>query len=151
MEIREQPKLLFFGVDIAEVKFKSLKKIEDEVKINVNIEPRGYIPKDDPTKFFILMHVKVNSVAHFNLTFTAIGNFKIIPSDLSFEERKSFIDVNAVAIMFPYVRSFISTFTSALGKSTGNIIIPTRFFKGELKLIENVEELSDLLLVAKSE
>ena len=56
MEIQEQPKLLFFGVDIAEVKFKSLKKIEDEVKINVNIEPRGYIPKDDPTKFFILMH-----------------------------------------------------------------------------------------------
>ncbi len=43
--------------------------------------------------------------------------------------------INAPAIMFPYVRAFLSTITSSFGKATGTIIIPAQTFTGELDII----------------
>jgi hypothetical protein len=39
--------------------------------------------------------------------------------------------------MFPYVRSFISTFTGNLGAVMNRILLPTRFFKGDLEIIQD--------------
>lgn len=52
--------------------------------------------------------------------------------------KKSFVNTNAPAIMFPYVRAFIAMLTSNLGNVTGALNIPPQFFKGDL------EELVDL-------
>ena len=144
MESKEQKKLRFLGVDFVDVHFKSIKKIEDEkVKINVNVDPFGFLPAERPGDFYVIMKTMVSSEDYFHLELTAIGNFKIIPPDLSEEEKQNFVNVNSPAIMFPYIRAFISTFTSSLGKSTGNINIPTRFFHGKLKFIEDTKELID--------
>ena len=49
--------------------------------------------------------------------------------------RSTFINTNAPAIMFPYIRSFISTLTSNVGNVTGTLNIPPQFFKGNLPVL----------------
>jgi preprotein translocase subunit SecB len=54
--------------------------------------------------------------------------------------KKVFVDINAPAIMFPYVRAFITTLTTNLGNVTSPLIIPTQFFKGELEEVQHLME-----------
>jgi preprotein translocase subunit SecB len=63
----------------------------------------------------------------------AVGNFEISSDEVTEEIRKTLINANATAIMFPYIRAFIATFTANLGHTTGAIDIPTKFFKGNIK------------------
>jgi len=54
--------------------------------------------------------------------------------------KKVFVNINAPAIMFPYVRAFITTLTTNLGNVTSPLIIPTQFFKGELEEVQHLIE-----------
>ena len=69
----------------------------------------------------------------FSLNLVGIGNFNFDKSFNSEELKRSFVNINAPAIMFPYVRAFVNTLTSNLGKVTGTLTIPTQFFHGELQ------------------
>ena len=51
------------------------------------------------------------------------------------KEIKPFIDINAPAIMFPYVRAFLSTLTANLGAGFPPIILPPQIFQGELEVL----------------
>ena len=46
--------------------------------------------------------------------------------------KEQLIHTNAPAIVFPYLRSFISMFTSNLG-TIPSLTLPTHFFKGKLE------------------
>ena len=142
MEIKEQIKLRFTGVDFPSVTVHSIQsyKESDEVKLKVNIKPKVFIPKDYTNKFNIIMNVEIAAEGFFNLLVVAVGYFELSKEDISEEVRNSFINENSPAIVFPYVRSFISTLTSNLGNVTTPIILPTRFFKGELEHIVVPEE-----------
>lgn len=141
MEIKEQNKLAFLGVEFINVNFNSIAKVSKGIpEINVNVEPRLFLPKDNNTDFHILMRVSVDSEDFFELSLVAIGSFSVVGKKVSEETRQGFINENAPAIMFPYVRSFISTFTSNLGDVTGRIQIPTQFFKGDLQKLESSEQ-----------
>ena len=78
------------------------------------------------------MEVSVICENYFDLNLVGIGNFEF---DKNFEDidlKKTFVNANAPAIMFPYVRSFITTLSTNLGNVTGSLIIPTQFFQGDL-------------------
>ena len=78
------------------------------------------------------MDISLVANEFFELSLIAIGHFKF-DNDIEESQKKDFVNANAPAIMFPYVRAFITTLTSNLGSVTMPIILPTQFFNGELE------------------
>lgn len=132
MEVGKQTKLSFLGVDILNVNFVALAPKEGELKIDLSCTPKVFFPEDTKEQFKIIMDVEIKVDEHFQLGLRAVGNF-FIESELEDELRRNFININAPAIMFPYVRAFVSTFTANLGNVVGTLTIPAHFFKGELE------------------
>ena len=93
--------------------------------------------KDFPNEFKIVQEIKLTSENYFDLFIVGIGSFELI-GEIKDELKKNFVNLNAPAIMFPYLRSFISTLTSNLGQSTGTLTIPPQFFKGELEVVDEL-------------
>lgn len=139
MEIQEQANLSFKGVDIVDVKFQAIRPRGENMSINVECFPVAIIPKGKKDRFSIAMDVQVSCEGYFMLNLRAIGGFAL-NTDINDNIKKTFINVNAVAIMFPYIRSFIATFTANIGNATGTLNIPTQFFEGELKIIDKNKE-----------
>lgn len=134
MSIETQTKLKFISVDFPIVNFHSEKQLKENQEINIDIEPKVFFPKENSNHFKIIQEVNISTNDTFNLLIIAIGNFEL--NNISDEKTKStLVNMNAPAIMFPYIRSFISTLTSNLGNVTGTLNIPPQFFKGELKQI----------------
>lgn len=145
MSTENQIKLKFISVDFPVVNFHSDKQLTENQDVNINIEPKVFFPKDYPNHFKIIQEVNVSVSETFNLFILAIGNFEL--NEVNDEKLKNnFININAPAIMFPYIRSFISTLTSNLGNVTGTLNIPPQFFRGEIKQVtegdfeENISE-----------
>jgi preprotein translocase subunit SecB len=134
MSTETQIKLKFISVDFPVVNFNSEKQFLGDDEIHIDIEPKVYLPKDDHKHFKIIQEVNIFVKETFKIFIIAIGNFEL--NDIEDEQlRKSFINLNAPAIMFPYIRSFISTLTANLGDVTGTLNIPPQFFKGELPIV----------------
>jgi preprotein translocase subunit SecB len=134
MSTETQIKLKFISVDFPVVNFNSEKQFLGDDEIHIDIEPKVYLPKDDHKHFKIIQEVNIFVKETFKIFIIAIGNFEL--NDIEDEQlRKSFINLNAPAIMFPYIRSFISTLTANLGDLTGTLNIPPQFFKGELPIV----------------
>jgi len=150
MEIKDQVSLKFNGVSIVDLHYTSVKQYipNDKNKVGIDIQPKVFYPKESPKKFKILMDIHLESQDHFSIKIFAIGEFELT-GELIDSIKQNFISVNAPAIMFPYVRSFISTLTANLGFTTGTIILPPQFFSGNLQeideedLIENKDEASE--------
>jgi preprotein translocase subunit SecB len=134
MDVKQQVKLNFGGVNIVNVRFTSEQPLlpGSEKEIDVIINPKSFYPKDSTQEFFITMEVILKAENYFSLEVFAIGNFRI-NTNVSEEIKTGFINLNAPSIMFPYLRSFISTFTSSLGAATGTLTIPPHFFTGKLE------------------
>lgn len=140
MEITNQPKLMFHGVDFVNIKFDTLNQYDNKSGIDLNIEPKVFYPKDNDLTFKIIMDISLHSKDFFDLNLVAVGTFEL---DKEFDEndlKKVFVNTNAPAIMFPYVRAFITTLTSNLGNVTGALTVPTQFFQGDLPEISTEEE-----------
>jgi len=125
--------LHFYGVDILKVKFDFTRSYDDKTQITLNTTTKVHLPKEKPEIFRILMYIELNAANHFDFNVLAVGNFEI-DKNMDTKTRKQFINSNAPAIMFPYLRAFISTFTSNCG-SMKALNIPTQFFEGELEEI----------------
>ena len=133
MNVQNQPMLTFGGVDIQQISFNAKKPhLDKTIKIDFNIDTKYYCPEEAGGKFVIIMPVELKGEDFFSLSLVAFGNFQIINDVIDDEIKKNLINVNAPAIMFPYVRSFISFLTSQLGSSFKTITIPTQIFSGEL-------------------
>lgn len=132
MEVKEQIKLSFHGVDIFSVQYSLDKPLDGQQNINLNIIPKVFYPAESAFTFKIIFDVFLAAEGYFNLSLQAVGHFSI---EEAVDEtlKKSFVNTNAPAIMFPYVRSFITTFTSNLGAATGPIVLPPHFFTGNLE------------------
>lgn len=125
----------FRGVDIVNINFNVLHKKSEKLKINMNCIPKVFFPKNNDKQFNIVMDVEISEKDAFTLSLRAIGNFEL-DRTLTIEMKKKFVNVNAPAIMFPYVRSFVSTLTANVGNVVGTLTIPTRLFKGVLEEIK---------------
>ncbi len=138
MKVDTQVKLQFHSVDFKSVDFKSNQPIHGrDNEVSIHIVPKVFYPKDEENHFKIIQEITIKSSEFFTLSILAVGNFELL-GEVNDETRSSFVNVNAPAIMFPYIRSFISTLTSNLGNVTGALTIPPQFFKGILE--EVIEE-----------
>ena len=142
MEVANQPKLMFHGVDFVNIKLNTYQQYDNNTGIDLNIEPKVFYPEENLTFFKIFMEISVHCESFFDLNILAIGNFEFDKEFDDKELKKTFINTNAPAIMFPYVRSFITSLTSNLGNVTGPLILPTQFFQGDLPEF-SVEENED--------
>lgn len=144
MEPKEQVKLQFDGVDVLNVNFMSLNRYvgDEEGKIELSIRPKVFYPKESPSHFNIIMEVSAKVEEVFALDVIGIGHFQLNQSVLE-SMKEGFINTNAPAIMFPYIRSFITTFTANLGNNIATIVIPPYVFTGKLEEIVDPEELGD--------
>lgn len=136
MEVKTQPILKFQGIDIVNLNVNLQNPFNHDEKppIELSVKPKVFYPEDRPEEFTIIVELKVGSKNYFDIEVVAFGNFSLnkpaIESDV-----KPFIDINAPAIMFPYVRSFLSTLTANLGSGFPPIILPPQFFQGELEVL----------------
>lgn len=133
MEVKTQSKLIFQGVTFPNVHYDAFSRYDGNKSISVNVVPKVFYPEDDKLFFRIVMEVNLTCDGSFNLFLNAIGDFSFDKELKEEDLKKTFVNVNAPAIMFPYVRSFVSTFTGNLGGIIGCLTIPTKFFSGELE------------------
>lgn len=139
MEVKEQTKLTFHGVDIVGIQFASENPMRNDAEIELKIIPKVFYPKQNPLEFKVVFETIVKSEAVFSLTLHAIGHFSI-GENLEDSVKRGFVNTNAPAIMFPYIRSFISTLTSNMGNATTAIVLPPHFFSGQLEEMQITEE-----------
>ncbi len=138
MEVANQIQLKFSGIDFPVVNFHSDRIFlnEDASSMRINVNPKVFFPKEDNNNFKIIQEVSISCKDCFELSLVAIGHFEIL-ENIESDIKKSFVNINAPAIMFPYIRSFITTLTANLGDVTGTILIPTQFFKGDLEVVQD--------------
>lgn len=140
MEIQEQSKLKFNGVDIINVQFKATRpSIGVEKDVEIACTPKVFYPKDNAKKFNVIMELKLSSEGYFELFVGAIGEFEL-NQDITEELKKTFVNMNAPAIMFPYLRAFVTTLSANMGTSVGTLIMPTQFFNGKLEEVTDDNE-----------
>ena len=138
MSTKNQSKLSFNGVEITNVHFDSQEYYDGKSSIKFDILPKIFYETKDHNSYKIIMVVDIIAEKFFNLRLNALGSFKINDEELelSEEQKKFFINLNSPAIMFPYVRSFVATFTGNLGNVIPRLNLPTQFFDTDLDEID---------------
>lgn len=127
----KQENLRFDGVKFYSVHFDILGKPKENVDINLDIIPKVLFHSD--TKFDIIYDVALMIPDVFKLNLRSVGYFELSQEILENPNiKEQLINTNAPAIVFPYIRSFISMFTANLG-TIPSLTIPTQFFKGKLE------------------
>lgn len=141
MEVADQIQLKFHGVDFPVINLKSENPFVQSPRtiINIDIKPKVFYPTEQPDYFKIIQEVTLSSSNFFELFIISVGTFEL-KANVDENLKKVFVNINAPAIMFPYVRSFITTLTTNLGNVTSPLIIPTQFFKGELEEVQHLME-----------
>jgi preprotein translocase subunit SecB len=133
METNDQLKLRFYGVDITNLIWNSMQAFTNNEHVEFCLSPKVFYPEDNKLQFKIIMDMSLKCKTFFELSLIAIGNFEVNIDLDDIKTKKQFVNINAPAIMFPYVRSFITTFSSNTGSASVPLIIPTKFFSGELE------------------
>ena len=131
-DVQANTGLQFHGVEIVKVQFDADHRYDSSIPINFDFKPQVFFPNDEKNVFIIIMEAGLTANNFFTLAVTATGRFEF-QGEITEETRKQFAHINAAAIMFPYVRAFITNFTASLGTVTGAITIPVQFFQGTLE------------------
>ena len=140
MQNDEQKGLRFHGIKIIEAHLGVFRPLEGEFQIELKLDAKLVPIEDGSREFRIWMEVDLMASDFWQIKVKGIGDFEIA-AEVSLHERNGYVNVNAPAIMFPYIRSFIATLTANCGGSIPPLIIPPHFFAGELELLANkVEE-----------
>lgn len=83
-------------------------------KVSLGFKPEGTIDKEKGI-FLLVLGVKIKDATNsFNIEIEAVAeyNFK---EDVSIEILNNFFYINAPALLFPYIRAYISTLTNLSG------------------------------------
>lgn len=119
---------------------RSLIEIIDSTaeKLTVNFEPKGTINNSDNT-FLLNLNVHIfDNDKNVNIEVDFLGEYTFTEKDDNF---KSFLYINAPAILFPYIRSYITALTALSGISP--IILPTMNLSGlKEKLEKHITEIN---------
>ena len=125
----------FHGLDVVEVNFAAKQPLPPDTTLALDISPQVFYPEGEPLQFRLLMNLRLHADDFFTLTIKAVGYFEF-DSQVTPEERKYLLNRNAPAIMFPYVRSLVTTLSASFGNSLGTLTLPVKFFAGEVPEIE---------------
>lgn len=130
-----QDNLRFDGVKFHAVHFEILGEPKEDEDIDLDISPKVSYLSD--SLFNIVFDVNMEISEVFKLSLIAVGYFELSKEILETPNiKEQVIHANAPAMVFPYIRSFISTFTANLGTIPA-LTIPTHFFKGNLEEIKD--------------
>lgn len=89
-------------------------------KSSINIEPVGILDSDEKT-FKLLLDIQVaDDNKSFDINIKALGIFEFKEKQME-NKLDNYFFVNAPAIIFPYIRSYISVLTSLSGIKTINL------------------------------
>lgn len=129
--IIKQDNLRFDGVKFYSVHFDILGNPKENTEIDLDIVPK--VMYNTSSQFNIVYDINLSVDSVFSLQLKAVGYFELSESILKDDNiKQQLIHTNAPAIVFPYLRSFISMFTSNLG-TIPTLTLPTQFFKGDLE------------------
>ena len=125
--------LHFDGVQVVDLEFKTLGgELHKDSPVQFKIRPKVLYDKEDKTLFTLIMTATIFGEDIFSLSFIATGIFRFANANLDPEVRKKLVDSSAPAIMFPYLRSFVTTFTAAIASLPKPLVIPPQFFQSEI-------------------
>lgn len=130
--MEEQKGLRYLGVDFYHVDFDAQFLDQEEkqrASLDLNIGGKIEFHKSEgldegQIPFSVLIETKVYAEDHLTLVVRARGKF-MIAGEFTDVQRNALIYQNAPAIMFPYVRAFISNFTNNCGDIIFPIQLPT--------------------------
>lgn len=104
------------------------------------IEPDGFFDKKNNEFILSLSVIVKDAEEKFNVSFLMRGMFKYTCAN--FDELIRFIGINAPAILFPYIRAYVSNITSLSGMQP--VIMPTLNMQPiGTQLIEKLKQKSD--------
>lgn len=111
-------------------------------KINIEVEPKGYVDYKKKSFLLDLDVIVTDDIESFKIQANCLGFFKF--KDIKDESIviEDYFYVNAPAIVFPFIRSFICGVTSLSGMETINVPVInfTKFLKDKLK--NNIKEIT---------
>jgi preprotein translocase subunit SecB len=139
MEVKEQLNLRFLGVDFINLSLTSFKPLEKGINYHYdfNFDPKVFYPDDNKLVFTIVMNVVVSCKGFFEIGLAALGQFELSAEIKDDARKEMYVSGNAPAIMFPYVRAFLTTLTSNVGGIMGPVVLPPQFFNGKLEIIKH--------------
>lgn len=121
------PVISFENYLISEMKFRKLSDEDEKNKFGINIGV-------DESKKFVKLKVFLSTERDI-IEVEMIGEFEF-SDEIKEEEKTKFLKINGAAILYPYVRAYISNISS-FDKEALPIIIPTVNFQ---QIYENDEE-----------
>nr|WP_315425060.1 protein-export chaperone SecB [uncultured Pedobacter sp.] len=109
-------------------------------EVDIDIIPKGILNR--PKKnFSLFLDVIVKDNSSFTININCVGVFRF-KSDISEQEMSNYFLVNAPAIIFPYVRSYISAMTALSGLKAINLpVMNLSSLKEELK--KSISDISE--------
>lgn len=128
----EQAKFKFRGYRITEATMHIAADRKVDQQLNVSFPGIRYNTQDH-TYTLILGVTVTNEDKSLDISVEMVGFFEF-DRDLSQKEKDCFFSANAPAIMFPYIRAYISTVTGTAGIEP--IILPTINFAEALRKVE---------------
>jgi preprotein translocase subunit SecB len=121
MKVGKPARFRFVGYSIDKALIEKRRPVVGET-INISFAPSGEVDQGNKTFYLHLkivinddkktLKVEVNTIAEFQF------NMEIKPEDL-----EGYFYINAPAIVFPYIRAYISTLTNLAGWSP--VVLPT--------------------------
>ena len=104
--------------------------------LSIHIKPKGIKSKNRFTLSLDILIQDDKQKFHVNVVVDGYFTFR---EDINLEEHGHYFVINAPAILFPYIRGYISMITSLSG--IGNILLPTLNLEGLAEeLSKNIEE-----------
>jgi len=101
-----------------------------DLKININLHSE--FSEEKKNSFFLLFNVELRGVQNsFELKILSKSTFVSEENYPQGFKNSDFVLINAPAIVFPFIRSFINTFTSTSG--IGQVILPSINFAKTFK------------------
>lgn len=115
-------KFRFLNFSISETHIKIEPSEEQEHSLSINIDQTQY-ENEEEGKMKLELNVKVaDEKGLVDVNVIANGIFEY-DKDITSEAKESFFNINAPAILFPYVRAYVSSLTAMSGMSP--ITLPT--------------------------
>ena len=105
-------------------------------ELEIDITPqllRGQTQEDNALPWHIILETSVSLGGFFKLDVAIIGHFRLSDYDSAQPEDHQLIHLNATAILYPYVRAYISSITALSGQNVGTITLPPRFFDDQIE------------------
>lgn len=108
--------LRFIDYTVNKINFEINREFEERpLNVKFNIDRLVEYIEDDENTMLVTLDVSIFENAEknnfpFSLEINLTGVFEL--DNIYMEDRVSFAEVNAVAILFPYVRAIVSTFTA---------------------------------------